>query len=101
MPTKLARFSKKIVSLAQHSVVGPPVPAYRPGENDYADWVILAVQGFKEYLGHPYRKLMDVLHEMPKETKTLGLTAKTVPHYSTVCTRTQAIPMNRWRAILD
>jgi len=63
--------------------------------------VILAVQGLKEYLGHPYRKLMDVLREMPRVTKSLGLTPETVPHFSTVCTRKQTIPMKQWRAILD
>ena len=54
-----------VVSLAQKAVVGQPAPAYRPGEDGYADWVILAVQGLKEYLGHPYRKLMDVLRWYP------------------------------------
>ncbi|MFC6766659.1 IS5 family transposase [Natrinema soli] len=99
--TKTSRFTEKVVSLAQKAVVGTPAPAYRPGEEGYADWVILAVQGLKEYLGHPYRKLMDVLREMPRVTKLLDLTPETVPHFSTVCTRKQAIPMKRWRAILD
>jgi hypothetical protein len=58
------------VSLAQKAVVGSPAPAYRPGEEDYTDWVILAVQGLKEYLGHPYRKLMNVLREIPRVTNS-------------------------------
>jgi len=99
--TKTSRFTERVVSLAQKAVVGLPAPAYRPGEEGYADWVILAVQGLKEYLGHPYRKLMDVLREMPRVTKSLGLTPETVPHFSTVCTRKQTIPMKQWRAILD
>jgi len=77
--TKTSRFTERVVSLAQKAVVGLPAPAYRPGEEGYADWVILAVQGLKEYLGHPYRKLMDVLREMPRVTKSLGLTPETVP----------------------
>jgi IS5 family transposase len=101
VPTKLARFTKTVVSLAQKAVVGPPAPAYRPGEDGYADWVILAVQGLKEYLCHDYRKLMDVLREMPRVANSLGLKPETIPHFSTVCTRKQAIPMKRWRAILD
>ncbi|ADJ16604.1 transposase IS4 family protein [Halalkalicoccus jeotgali B3] len=63
--------------------------------------MILAVQGFKEYLNHDYRKLMDVLREMPRVAESLGLTVETLPHYSTVCAQKQAIPMKRWRAILD
>jgi IS5 family transposase len=90
-----------IVSLAKKAVAGEPAPAYRPGKEGYADWVILAVQGFKEYLNHDYRKLMDVLREMPRVAEALGLTAETLPHYSTVCARKQAIPMKWWRAILD
>jgi len=99
--TKTARFTKRVVSFAQKAVVGDPAPAYRPGKNGYADWVILAVQGLKEYLNHDYRKLMDVLREMPRVTRLLGLTPETLPHFSTVCARKQAIPMTRWRALLE
>jgi IS5 family transposase len=63
--------------------------------------VILAVQGFKEHLNHDYRKLINLLREMPRVTASLGLTVETLPHYSTVCARKQSIPMKRWRAILN
>jgi IS5 family transposase len=63
--------------------------------------VILAIQGLKEYFDHIYRKLMGVIREMPRVMRFLGLTIETVPHYSTVCTRKQQIPMKRWRAMLD
>jgi IS5 family transposase len=99
--TKTARFAKTIVSFAQKAVVGQPAPAYRPGEEGYADWVILAIQGLKEYLSHDYRKLMDVLREMPRVANSLDLTVETLPHFSTVCARKQDIPMKRWRTILD
>ena len=101
MQTKTAHFTETVVLIAQKDVAGDPAPAYRPGTDDYADWMILAVQGLKEYLGHDYRKLMDVLREMPRVTKTLGLAAETLPHFSTVCARKQAIPMKWWRAILN
>jgi hypothetical protein len=99
--TKTSRFAERVVSLSKKAVAGAPAPAYRPGREGYADWVILAVQAFKEYLNHDYRKLMNVLREMPRVADSLGLTVETLPHYSTVCARKQAIPMNRWRAILD
>jgi IS5 family transposase len=101
VPTKTARFTKTVVSFAQKAVVGSPQPAYRPGKDGYADWVILALQGLKEYLSHEYRKLMDVLREMPSVANMLGLTAETLPHFSTVCARKQEIPMRRWRVLLD
>ena len=101
MQTKISRFAEMVVSLSKKAVAGEPAPAYKPGKNGYADWVILAVQGFKEYIDTDYRKLMDVLREMPRIAKSLGLTVETLPHFSTVCARKQAIPMRRWRAILD
>jgi len=85
--TKTSRFTERVVSLAQKpSLVRQLRPTVR-GEEGYADWVILAVQGLKEYLGHPYRKLMDVLREMPKVTKSLGLTPETVPHFDRMYTK--------------
>lgn len=91
----------EVVTLAQKAVIGEPEPAYRACKYGYADWVILAIQGLKEYLGHHYLKLMDVLREMPRVTNVLGLTAKTLPHFSTVCTKKQAIPMRPWLVIFD
>lgn len=38
VPSKLARFTDRIVSLAQKAVAGEPAPAYDPGGNGYADW---------------------------------------------------------------
>jgi hypothetical protein len=99
--TKTARFAKTVVSFAQKAVAGQPAPAYRPGEDGYADWVILAIQGLKEYLSHDYRKLMDVLREMPRVAKLLELTPEMLPHISTVCARKQAVPMKRWGAMLN
>ncbi|WP_435095087.1 hypothetical protein [Halorubrum sp. N11] len=95
MQTKISRFAEAVVSLAKKAVAGEPAPAYRPGRDGYADWVILAVQDFKEYLAHDYRTLMDVLREMPRVVESLDLTVETLPHFSTMCTRKQAIPMKR------
>lgn len=44
---------------------------------------------------------MDVFREMPSVTTILGLTAETVPHFSTVCAIKQTIPMKRWPSILE
>ena len=101
MHTKTAHFTKHVVSFAQKAVVGEPAPAYRPGNDGYADWVILAIQGLKEYFSHDHRKLMDVLREMPRVSDLLGLRAETLPHFSTMCARKQEIPMRRWRTLLE
>jgi len=48
--TKTSRFAEVVVTLSKKVVAGEPAPAYKPGKDGYADWVILAVQGFTEYL---------------------------------------------------
>jgi len=99
--TKTASFAERAVSLVKKAIAGEPAPTHWTAKDRYANWVILAVQGFKEYFRHDYRKLMDVLREIPRVTKSLNLTGETLPHFSTVCARKQAIPMKRWRAILN
>jgi IS5 family transposase len=44
---------------------------------------------------------MDVLREIPRVAESLYLSVETLPHFSTICARKQAIPMKRWRAILN
>jgi hypothetical protein len=73
VPTKLARFTKQVVTLAQKAVVGNPKPAVQKGFGGYADWLIVSIHGLKTYLDLPYRRLMDVLHEMPRIARILGL----------------------------
>ena len=100
MVTKIARFTHRIVSLAQKAVAGTPDPAYQPGDGGYADWVIVALHGLREYLDHPYRRLMDVLAEMPRIVGILGLKVTQLPDFSTVCARYQQLTMPCWRVLL-
>ena len=95
MQTKISRFAETVVSLAKKAVTGEPALAYRLGKDGYADWVILAVQGFKKYLNHDYRKLMDVWREMPRVAESLNLTVEMLPHFSTICARKQDILLRR------
>ena len=83
MQTKIARFTNRVVSLAQKAVAGEPKPAYEPGDSGYADWVIIALHGLREYLYHPYRRLMDVLYEIPRIVGILGLEPSELPDFST------------------
>jgi IS5 family transposase len=99
--TNLARFTKRVVSLAKKAVVGNPRPAYEPGDSGYADWVIVAIHGLREYLDHPYRRLLDVLYEMPRIDRILGLQPDELPDFSTVCARKQRLKMPIWRSLLQ
>jgi len=98
--SKLARFTSRVVSLAQKAVVGNPAPAFDPGETGYADWVIVGLHGLREYLGHSYRQLLDVLQEMPRIVSKLGLEVAELPDFTTVCARMQPLKMTLWRVLL-
>lgn len=98
--SKLARFTSRVVSLAQKVVAGAPEPAVQKGNGGYADWVIVAIHGLREYLDHPYRRLLDVLHEMHGIVAKLGLEVSELPDFSTVCARMQQLQMPIWRVLL-
>jgi hypothetical protein len=76
--SKLARFTDRCIALSQKAVGTDPAPPVRKGEGGYADWVIIALHGLREYLDLAYRRLLDVLSEMPgikgfDETVTMNI----------------------------
>ena len=99
--TKLARFTEKVVTVAQKAVVGQPAPAVSKGEHGYADWVIVSIHALREYLDQPYRRLLEILHEMPRICRILGLEPSQLPDYTTVCARMQDLKMPVWRSLLE
>lgn len=100
MHTKIARFTRQVVTVAQKAVVGSPAPAISKGERGYSDWVIVSIHALREYLNQPYRRLMELLYEMPRIVRILGLRPSELPHYSTVCARKQELKMGIWRRFL-
>ena len=79
MPTKLSCFARKVVSLAKKAVGDGQQPPVQKGEGGYADWVIVGLHRLREYLGHPYRRLLDVLHEMPGIVAEFDLAVAELP----------------------
>ncbi len=100
MPSKLARFTERCVALYQNAVGKAPEPPFRKGECDYADWVIITLHGLREYLDLPYRRLLDVLGEMPNIVEKLRFSASNLPDFTTVCARKQDLKMDVWRDFL-
>jgi hypothetical protein len=98
--SKLARFTERCVAISQKSVGNGSEPAVKKGEGGYADWVIVAIHGLREYLGHTYRQLLDVLREMPRIVAKLGLNTDELPDFTTICTRKQQLEMRIWRVLL-
>ena len=98
--SKLARFTERCVALSQKAVGSDPDPPIKKGEGGYADWVIIAIHGLREYLDHTYRQLLDVLRELPDIVSMLGLSVDEPPDFTTVCSRKQDLKMNVWRTLL-
>lgn len=98
--SQTSRFTSRVVSLAKKAVDGEPDSAVQKGEGGYADWIIVALQGLKEHLGHSYRQLLDVLHEMPRVVSILDLEVAELPDFTTVCTRMKDLEMAFWRVFL-
>ena len=98
--TKLARFTKNVATVAQKGVIGQPAPAIKKESGRYADWVIVSIHALREYLNQPYRPLIDILYEMPRVTRILGLRPSTLPDFSTICGRRQDLKMEIWRTFL-
>ena len=100
MPTQLARFTSRCVDLSKNAVIGDPAPAVWKGGGSYADWLVVAIYCLREYLNQPYRRLLDILHEMPNIVATLGLSVDELPDFTTVCTNKQDLKMRIWRVLL-
>jgi IS5 family transposase len=100
VPSKLARFTDRCVALSQKAVGSDGNQPVKKGEGGYADWVIIALHGLREYLDLPYRRLLDILREMPDIVEKLGLSVEELPDFTTVCARKQALKMRVWRVLL-
>ncbi|WP_440009106.1 IS5 family transposase [Halomicrococcus sp. SG-WS-1] len=100
MPSRLSRFTDRLVTLAKRAVSGDPLPAVKKGDGGYADWVIVVLHGLREYLDLPYRRLLDILHEMNGIVEKLNLEPSELPDFTTVCVRKQQLKMTVWRTLL-
>lgn len=100
MPSRLSRFTDRLVTLAKRSASGDPAPPVKKGDGGYADWVIVVIHGLREYLDLPYRRLLDVLHEMHGIGEKLNLEPTELPDFTTVCTRKQRLKMTVWQTLL-
>lgn len=98
--SKLARFTGRVDSLAQKADVGDPGLAFVPGESGYADGVIVALHSLCKYLDRSYRRLINVLHEMPVIAGKFDLAVAELPDFTPVCARMQELELAVWRVLL-
>lgn len=100
MSSRLSQFTDRLVTSAKRSISGNPAPPVRKGDGGYADWVIIVVHGLREYLDLPYRRLLNVLHEMHGIVEKIGLKTSELPDFTTVCARKQQPRVGVWRTLL-
>jgi hypothetical protein len=62
-------------------------------KGDYSDWVIVAIHGLREYLNLPYRRLLEILRDMPDIVEKLGFPVEELPDITTGFARKQALKM--------
>jgi len=98
--SRLSRFTDRLVTLSKRTVSGDPAPAVKKGDGGYADWVMIVIHGLRECLDLPYRRLLDVLHEMHGIVAKMGLDSSELPDFTTVCVRKQQLTMVVWRTLL-
>ena len=87
MQTKLARFTKKVVTLAQRAVVGNSKPAPQRGNGGYVDKVTVSIHGIKSVPRLDISTTLNVLHEMPRTACVLSLDVPQSPGFSATCMR--------------
>lgn len=59
MCAQITRFVKICVNLAKEIVVGRPEPPLKRGDGGFVDWVVLAIQCFRERETETYRSVID------------------------------------------
>ena len=82
MPSRLSRFTDRLVTLPKRAVSGDPLSAVKKGDGGYADWVIVVIHGLREYLDLPYRRLLDILLEMHGIVEKLNLEPSELPDFT-------------------
>ena len=100
MSSRLSRFTDRLVTLSKRTVSGDPAPAVKKGDGGYADWVMIVIHGLRECLDLPYRRLLDVLHEVHGIVAKMGLDSSELPDFTTVCVRNQQLTMVVRRTLL-
>lgn len=97
----ITHFVDRIVQHAKDAVVGQPRPAYRQGEEWYADWVILAIPGYCDREAETNRSVVDTLDVMGPIRARLELDLDDLPDPSAVCEGKDDLTMAVCRVLLQ
>jgi len=98
--TQISRFTEQCVSIAQKVTGEWDESAAPDGGGGFADYAFISLHCLRIYLDTSYRMTIDLLKEMPRITREIGLKAADLPHYSTLCKSYDRIEMSICRVLL-
>jgi len=98
--SKISRFTKKAVTLAQNAVGGRGEVAAPEGGGGFADYAVVSLHCLRVYLEKPYRETLDLLSEMPQILAEIDLDEADLPDHSTLVKAFDRLKTALWRVLL-
>ena len=100
MPTQIFRFTERCVWIAKRVADDTDESAAPEGGGGFADYALIPLHCLRIYLGTSYRMTIDILTEMPRITREIGLEPADLPHPSTLCLAFDRLEMRVCRVLL-
>ena len=100
MQTQISRFTERCVWLAKRVADETDEPAAPEGGGGFADYAMIPLHCLRMYLDTSYRMTIDLLTEMPRICREIGLEPADLPHYSTLCLAFERLEMKVCRVLL-
>jgi hypothetical protein len=98
--TLISRFTERCVWLAKRVAGDTDEPAAPEGGGGFADYAMVPLHCLRIYLDTSYRMTIDLLTEMPRICREIGLEPADLPHYSTLCLAFERLEMEVCRVLL-
>jgi IS5 family transposase len=98
--TLISRFTERTVWIAKKVADDGDEPAAPEGGGGFTDAAMISLHCVRIYLGTSYRMTIDLLKEMPRISRTIGLEPADLPHPSTLCLAFERIEMSVCRVLL-
>lgn len=101
MPTQIFRFTERTVFAVKRVADDWDEPAAPEGGGGFTDATMICLHCLRIYLDTTYRMTIDLLKEMPRITREIGLEPADLPHPSTLCLAFDRIEMKVCRVLLQ
>lgn len=101
MSTQIFRFTERVVFAVKRVADDWDEPAAPEGGGGFTDAAMISIHCLRIYLDTTYRMTIDVLTEMPRISREIGLEPTDLPHPSTLCLAFDRIEMAVCRTLLQ